>query len=71
MALDVVAAFPSPKSQEVFTIADPPLVTEVLVKEIGTPAQALSGLAVKFAVGDCADTETRSREPKRKNINFT
>jgi hypothetical protein len=50
--LDVVAAFPSPKSDDQITMADPPFVTDVFVKLIGTPAQAESGDAVKFAVGD-------------------
>jgi hypothetical protein len=50
----VVTVTPSPKFHEYWVIAGPPLVVEVDVKFTGTPAQTLSGNAVKFAVGDCA-----------------
>ena len=50
----VVTVTPSPKFQEYWLIAGPPFAVEVEVKLTGTPAQTLSGDAVKFAVGACA-----------------
>jgi hypothetical protein len=53
----VVTVTPSPKFQEYWLIAGPPFAVEVEVKLTGTPAQTLSGDAVKFAVGACAQRE--------------
>jgi len=47
----VLTVTPSPKFHEYWVMAGPPLALEVDVKLTGTPAQTLSGEAVKFAVG--------------------
>ena len=53
----MVTVTPSPKFQEYWLIAGPPFAVEVEVKLTGTPAQTLSGDAVKFAVGAWAKKE--------------